>query len=160
MQVHASPPRTVSTPPAAPTLLRRRDDATRSELLDRYAAHGGLASTTDIVSLMRVYWRQPISMLSHWIVNRKVVSFTCRGEILLPLFQFLRPRMTPHDCVQEVAARLADLMDDEGLGAWFVRPSEWLGHAMPVDLVVADPAAVLGAARRTRERLLASRRTG
>ena len=157
MQAHASSPRTMSTPAEVSPLLRRRDDTALSEMLDGYGAHGGLASTADIVSLMRVHWRQPISMLSRWIVSRKVVSFTYRGEILLPLFQFLRPRMTPNDCVQEVSAQLADLLDDEGLGAWFVRTSEWLGNAMPVDLVVAEPAAVVDAARRTRDRLLAGR---
>jgi hypothetical protein len=46
-------------------------------------------------------------------------------------------------------------MDDERLVAWFVLRNEWLGRAMPVDFVVADPKAVLDAASRTRERLLA-----
>ena len=156
MQVHATAAvRTAPSPSSCRPHLRRRDDAVLCELLDRYEEHGGVASATDVASLMREHWRQPISMLSQWIVSRKVVSFTSRDRMMLPLFQFLRPRMTPNDCVQQVVAQLADLMDDEGLAAWFVRPSEWMGHAMPVDFVVADPKAVLGAARRTRERLLA-----
>ncbi len=156
MQVQAiAAVRTPPLPVSCRPYLRRRDDAVLCELLDRYESHGGVASTTDVVGLMREHWRQPISMLSQWIVSRKVVSFTSRGQLMLPLFQFLRPRMRPNDCVQQVSALLADLMDDEGLAAWFVRPSEWMGQAMPVDFIVADPKAVLVAARQTRERLLA-----
>lgn len=158
MQAIATSPRTMPAPASTRLFIRRRDDVAMSELLDRYGEQGGLAATPDVVGLMRPCWRQPISMLSHWIVGRRVVSFASRGQILLPLFQFLRPRMTPHDCIQEVSALLDDLVDDEGLATWFVRPSAWLGQAMPVDRVVADPRAVLEAARRTREQLTARRR--
>lgn len=158
MQLHAHPDRSAAmmAPLAAPA--RRRDDAVLSELMDRYGAHGGLASTDEIIGLMRPWWRQPISMLAKWIVGRKVVSFAWRTQILLPLFQFERPRMTPHQGVAEAALELADLMDDEGLAAWFVRPSEWLAQAVPIDRVVSNPDAVAAAARDTRVALMVRRR--
>lgn len=149
--------RTVSNPRRVDVPLRRREDAVLSELIDRYTVHGGLASPDEVIGLMRPYWRQPISILAKWIVDHKVVSFIWRSQILLPMFQFERPRMTPHESVAEAAPQLADLMDDEGVAAWFIRPCEWLRQARPVDFAAIDPVSVADAARRTRQTLMAHR---
>jgi hypothetical protein len=145
-------PAAVTAPIATP--LRRRADIALGELIGSYGARGGLASTDEVIGLMRPYWRQPISVLAKWIVGRKVVSFTWRTQILLPAFQFERPRMTPHQGVADCSLALADVMGEEALAAWFVSPCRWLGQKMPVDTLLDDPDAVVDAAARTRLELI------
>ncbi len=130
--------------------LRRRDDAQVAALIDGFATRGGLASGDELAHLMRPSWRQPISALARWIVARKVLSFSWRGQLLLPLFQFHLPRVAPRDGVVEASAALLDLLDDEGLAAWFLRPNDWLRQAVPADVVLTDADAVVGAARSAR----------
>jgi hypothetical protein len=137
--------------------LRRREDVALAELVAGYGAHGGLASTEEVVGLMRPHWRQPISILAKWIIGRKVVSFMSRTQFVLPVFQFARPRMTPNDAVGDCSIELGDVMGVEAFAAWFVRPCEWLGRRMPVDLLSNDPDAVVDAAGRTRLALMACR---
>lgn len=137
--------------------LRRREDVALAELIAGYRPYGGLASTDEVVGLMRPHWRQPISILSKWIIGRKVVSFMSRSQFLLPVFQFVGPQMTPDEAVSDCSVELADLMGVEVFAAWFVRPCEWLGQRMPVDLLAKDPDAVVDAAGRTRLALMACR---
>jgi len=134
-------------------LQRRRDDFALIGLIDQYGAHGGLASPDEVISLMRPYWRQPISILARWILDRKLVSFYWCTQILLPSFQFERPRMTPNRAVSDCLRELGEALDDEGLASWFVRPCLWLDQRMPVDLVLNDPDLVIDAASRTRKAL-------
>ena len=136
---------------------RRREDVALAELMAGYGAHGGLASTDELVGLMRPHWRQPISTLAKWIIGRKVVSFMSRTQFVLPVFQFARPRMTPNEAVCDCSIELGDFMGVEAFAAWFVRPCEWLGQRMPVDLLLKNPAAVVDAAGRTRLALMACR---
>src|ERR1700742_1516387 len=98
-----------TTPPVAAP-LRRRDDIALTELIDGYSAHGGLASTDELGGLMRPHWRQPISMLAKWIIARKVVSFLSRTQFVLPIFQFVHPRMTPSEAICDCSIELGDSM--------------------------------------------------
>src|ERR1700744_483140 len=112
---------------AGPSLLqRRRDDFALIGLIDQYGAHGGLASPDEVISLMRPHWRQPISVLARWILDRKLVSFYWCTHIMLPSFQCERPRMTPSRAVSDCLQELGEALDDEGLASWFVRPCPWL----------------------------------
>ena len=106
---------------------------------------------------MRPYWRQPISVLAKWIVSRKVVSFASGTQLLIPRFQFTRPRMTPSQAIADCSLELGEFVDDQAFAAWFVRPCEWLGQRMPVDLLSTTPDAVVDAATRTRFALMAFR---
>ena len=155
MNVHVLEPG--ATPPRFAVPLRRREDVALAELMAGYGAHGGLASTDELVGLMRPHWRQPISILAKWIIGRKVVSFMSRTQFVLPVFQFARPQMKPNEAVGDCSIELGDLMGVESFAAWFVRPCDWLGRRMPVDLLANDPAAVVDAAGRTRLALLAHR---
>jgi hypothetical protein len=154
---------TVSTPCPMPTSWssalpsRRREDAVQSELVDGYGLLGGLVSTGELIELMRPHWRQPSSVLTRWMIGHKVLSFSSRTLTLLPLFQFERPRLVPHGGVGDVALELAKMMGDEDLAAWFLRPSQWLEHERPADVVTADPDLVLIAARKTTQALMARR---
>jgi len=127
---------------SAAQLGRRRDDARLSSLLTGFDEHGGIASSDEVVGLMRPHWRQPISMLARWIVTRQLVSFTSRTQLLLPLFQFEKPRMTPREGVVDVVRALTSVLDDEGIALWFIRPNAELDDVEPIVAVIADPLAV------------------
>lgn len=157
MQVQALTLQSTAVPIPVCGPLRRRDDIVLTELLDSYSSHGGLVPPEGIISLMRPHWRQPSSTLAKWIAARKVVSFAWRSQLLLPTFQFERPRMTPRQGVAEVALELVELMDDQGVATWFVRPTPWLKQATPLETILFDSDAVVEAARRTRHALIARR---
>jgi hypothetical protein len=53
-----------------------------------FAARGGLKSGDEVVALMRKHFDQPISVLAHWIVERKLLSLRLNGQLLIPMFQF------------------------------------------------------------------------
>ncbi len=135
------------------TFQRRRDDFALIGLIDQYGEHGGLASPDEVISLMRPHWRQPISILARWILDRKLVSFYWCTQILLPSFQFERPRMTPSRAVSDCLRELGGALDDEGLASWFVRPCPWLDQQIPVDLLLREPESVIEAAVQTRNSL-------
>lgn len=136
---------------------RRREDAMQSELVDGYCLCGGLASTGELVELMRPHWRQPAVVLTRWLLGHKVVSFPSRTLILLPLFQFERPRFMPREGIADVTLALADRMADEDLAAWFLQPNPWLEQERPADVVAVDAELVLSAARRLHQALMARR---
>ena len=143
--------------PTCATPSRRRGDLAHLELIERYSSQGGLASTDEVVHLMRPYWRQPISMLAKWIVGRRVLSFSWRSQILLPHFQFETPRMTPKQVIVDCSIELGNMVDDEGFAAWFSRRCEWLDGRMPLELISDDPGLAVEAAARTRLALMACR---
>ncbi len=157
MQTQASTFRPSAVTPSAAIPLRRRDDVALIELMETYGAHGGLATTDELISLMRPHWRQPISILSKWVLGRRVVSFNWRTQLLLPMLQFEHPRMNPNQAVADCSIELGVFMDDQSFAEWFVRPCEWLGQRMPLSLLVDDPDAVIDAAGRTRFALMARR---
>jgi hypothetical protein len=125
---------------------RRRDDARLTALMTGFDELGGVASSDEVVGLMRPHWRQPISMLARWIVTRQLVTFTWKTQLLMPLFQFERPRMAPLEGVVDVVRTLTGVLDDEGIALWFVQPNANLEDARPLDVVVANPIAVFVAA--------------
>jgi hypothetical protein len=143
IQTHAS----VGASPGQACFGRRRDDARLSTLMSSFGERGGVASSDEVISLMRPYWRQPISMLARWIVTRQLVNFTWRTQLLLPLFQFDRPRMTPREGVVDAVRVLAEGLDDEAIALWFVEPNPWLQGASPMSVELSDPDGLLEAAR-------------
>jgi hypothetical protein len=140
----------VDTGPGRANFGRRRDDARLSTLMSSFGEQGGVASSDEVIGLMRPYWRQPISMLARWIVTRQLVNFNWRTQLLLPLFQFDRPRMTPREGVVDAVRVLAEGLDDEAIALWFVEPNPWLRGASPMSAEFSDPDGLLEAARHAR----------
>lgn len=140
--------------------MRRRDDLAVVRLIADYDAHGGLATSDEVVLLMRPYWRQPVSTLAKWIVNRQLVAFSWRDQLLLPLFQFARPRMAPRAAVSDSALELGEYLEDQGVARWFVEANRSLHQATPVDVLLSDPDSVVEAARATRVALADERARG
>ena len=116
-----------------------------------YSRHGGLATGDAVAEMLRTRSSQPISTLARWIVDRRIVSFTWRSRLLVPLFQFDPANMAPRPCVLDALGELSPPFDDWELALWFVEPNAWLGDRPPIDVVDADPAELVQAARADRQ---------
>jgi hypothetical protein len=121
-----------------------------AKLAQAYRCRGGLATSDEVLRLLRPHAEQPISLLARWIVSRQAISFAWQSCTLLPMFQFARSDMALRDPVQAVSAELCGSYDEWDLAAWFVEPNSWLGGEAPADAIAHDLAAVLQAARADR----------
>ncbi len=119
--------------------MRLRSDFVLGAFMNAYVSHGGLATSSEIVHPLRSFWCQPLSMVATWIVHRRVLSLPWRSQLLLPLFQFVRPRMTLLPEVSALVSKLGDCMEDESVASWLVTPNAWLRSELPIDVVLSDP---------------------
>jgi hypothetical protein len=140
--------RSLRSPPAS--WEREFVDAQQAEMFRTYRRTGGLASGDEVTLLLRKRTAQPISLLARWIATQRAVSFTWKGQFLLPLFQFELSDMSVRAAVSAVLDELAGVFDDGELAAWFALPNAWLQGAAPVDVLDVEQAAVLNAARADR----------
>ena len=129
---------------------KRVEDKQLIAMVHAHRRTGGLATSDEVVRILRRRSNQPISMVARWIVTRSVVSFVWKSQTLLPLFQFDLSDMSLCRGTSEVVQELSGAFDDWDLATWFARPNSLLHGAAPVDLIATDPAAVLQAAREDR----------
>ncbi len=155
VEVSGSHPNITSSTIAGP--MRRGTDVSVARLMAAYDVHGGLATSDEVVFLMRPHWRQPVSVLAKWIVNRRLVSFSWRDQLLLPRFQFERPHMTPYKAVADSAFELGEYLEDQCVARWFVEPNRSLRQARPIDALHSDPDSVVEAAQAVRVALIDKR---
>jgi hypothetical protein len=146
-QAHAAPARPVR--PRESTWPTERD-ARATEVLRAFARTAGVATIDELTAMLRRRTSQPLSMLTRWIVERRIVKFGWQGEYLLPLFQFERADMGVRESVSAVLDELDRTFEDWDLAAWFALPNDWLGCEAPVDVLDSDPEAVRQAARADR----------
>lgn len=112
--------------------------------------HGGMATGDELALELSSRVDQPTSRLAVWIFGRRVLSVRWQGETFVPMFQFDRADLSIRKVVSDVIDELRTPFDSWELALWFTEPNLWLGGAMPVELVVKDERAVLGAARADR----------
>lgn len=129
---------------------RRCEDRQYVLMAAAYEPHGGLVPADTILCLMRRVHDQPLSRLSHWLVERTAVHFFWRSRTLMPLFQFVPGEMTLRPEVVRVVEELAPSFDDWDLAVWFAQPNICLNNRTPVDVLQTAPLAVLHAAQRHR----------
>jgi hypothetical protein len=150
---HADVPAALFLDDTASRLLRA-DAWTERELVSMLTAYrpvGGVVSGDDLAAILRDHHPQPISVVARWLVRRAILSFSWRGQTLIPMFQFERSSMCPRSDVLAVIRELRDAFDDWEVALWFATPNTWLdNHARPVTLVDSDPQAVLRAAQADR----------
>ncbi len=87
---------------------------------------------------------------AHRLLRRgEIFQVRYGSDTLVPAFQF-SPHGEPKPAVAEALGPLrAAGLDGWELAFWFVTPNGWIeGEQRPVDLLDADPAAVVAAARR------------
>jgi hypothetical protein len=117
------------------------------ELLRRYQAYGGIAGGDQLANLLNDRVDQAISVVARWIVDHRVISFSLRGQLLLPVFQFESTTLLPRREVVMVLDELSQRLNDTDIAAWFVSPEARLGGQLPIDVLQRDTAAVQHAAR-------------
>ena len=130
-----------------PALLRRLEDRQFLEMDAAFRSSGGLLCGDSLATLMRGRLEQPVSVIARWIVERRAVSFEWQARTMLPVFQFDFTNSTLRDSIVEVVKELRDVFDDWDLALWFAQSNACLGGAAPVDVIHADPKAVLATAR-------------
>ena len=116
-------------------------------LLEGYRCSGGLARGQEVFALARRCQPGMVEPLAHWIVNAEVICFGWQSKMWLPLFQFNSFDMTPQPGLNQAMAALRPAYDTWELAQWFVQANPWLAGQAPADTLLADPAAVLHAAR-------------
>lgn len=122
----------------------------RADCSADYSESGGVATGTDVAERLRVAVRQPVSLLAHWIIDRRVIAFSCGAGLLLPLFQFDFAQGCVHSGAAAALSELAGVMTDDEVARWFAQPNTWLNGAVPARTLLIDFPAVLAAARADR----------
>jgi hypothetical protein len=134
--------------PACP--FRRVEDKQFTMMEAAFLRTGGLASDNAVAHQLRRHTGQPVSVLAHWIVQRRIVCFPWNSGTLVPLFQFNTGNMTLCPGVSEILGELVDVFDDWEISHWFASPNSWLDDVAPVDMIAHDHPAVHDAARADR----------
>ena len=119
-------------------------------MLDAFRDTGGLARTTEVLTLLRTRHRHAHAVLAQWIEQRRVICFEWQARDWIPLFQFNCHDMAPHRQLQPVLAELNTAFDAWEVGNWFATPNAWLAEQLPVAALRLDLPAVLHAARADR----------
>jgi len=115
-----------------------------------FSACGGVATGDDVAERLRISIRQPLSALARWIVNREVISFSCKSGLMLPLFQFDFDQGCVRSCAVAALSELTEVMTENEVACWFAQPNTWLDGAVPAQTLLIDSPAVLAAARADR----------
>lgn len=118
--------------------------------LQYFHSSGGVSAGREIAERLRPVHSQPVSLLAHWIVDRRVLAFSCCSGLMFPMFQFDFVRGCVHSGVELAMAELSGALIDDEVARWFVQPNGWLGGATPADSFVCHLPAVLAAARADR----------
>ena len=139
------PHRPVAEPAVGGQGLCRRDGCPAD-----FAASGGVATGNEVADYLRVRVCQPVSLLARWIVDRRVIVFSCGADLLLPLFQFDFAQGCLRSGVAPVLSELTGVMSDQEIACWFSQPNGWLNGAVPARIVLTEVAAALTAARADR----------
>ena len=137
----------------APSQLVHKDDWNERELVAMLAAYrlcGGVVGGDQLAAILREHHPQPISVAARWLVRRSILSFSWRGQTLIPLFQFERTTMCARAGVVAVVRELRDAFNDWEMSLWFATPNSWLDNVCPVSVVCSEPQAVLRAAQADR----------
>lgn len=125
-------------------------DASFVALLDGYRHSGGLARAGEVSRMLDGPSGPGTASLARWLAQRCVISFEWQAQTWLPRFQFLPAGPLPAEAVAAVLLELNPVFDSWEVAQWFAQPHSALGELLPVDVLDADPGAVLHAARRDR----------
>ena len=138
-----------TTDPSAPLTLPA-PCGPETALFDAYQKAGGTLTSDEFICLLRNHCGQPLSMLARRIVARELITFSWRGQTLIPMFQLEPVTGSTRSDVLVLLAELAPALDEEEVARWFVRPNPWLLGGTPVACLSEDFNAVLHAARTDR----------
>jgi hypothetical protein len=140
----------MSARPSLPMLQQAAKTSEFRQMHEAFRASGGIVGCEEVVASLSRFTCQPISRLARWIVDGDILPLQWQGIMMLPLFQFDRTWIAPDPCVAPVIRELLPVLQEWDACLWFAQPNPWLAHALPVEMVRRDPAAVLQAARAAR----------
>ncbi|MEO8298319.1 MAG: hypothetical protein ABI574_10990 [Burkholderiales bacterium] len=115
-----------------------------------YRGMGGIARARDLARQLHERQHSDVVSLTRLILAGEVFSFGWLDTFWVPMFQFDPTDLSRRPDVGQVLAELVAEFDGWRLAGRFVRPNGRLNDGRPIDLLEADLAAVLGAARRDR----------
>jgi hypothetical protein len=132
-------------PTPAAVLQARRNAEARSAL---FAEFGALRSA-DVAELAGSRAANRAALANRWRGEQRVVAVQVGDEMLYPGFQFTSEGK-PHPTVASALGELRSngQVSDWQAALWFVAANGWLGGRRPVDLLDAEPDAVVDAAVR------------
>lgn len=137
--------------PPAPVLEQLRRNA---QLVTDMAEEFGLLSSAEVAQMARSRAQNRAALASRWRSEGRVVGFEVNGTVRYPGFQFHHGH--PRAEVGRVLRVLRQpLGNDQSLAMWFIGDNDWLGGLRPVDALDSDPDAVVGAAQRLADEILA-----
>jgi hypothetical protein len=132
-------------PTPAAVLQARRNAEARSAL---FAEFGALRSA-EVADLAGSRAANRAALANRWRGEQRVVAVQAGDELVYPGFQFTSEGK-PHPTIASALAELRSngQVSDWQAALWFVAANGWLGGRRPVDLLDAEPDAVVNAAAR------------
>ena len=134
-------------PTSIEALQARRNAAARWELLSRHGAF----TAAEVAAAAGSRAKNTSALASRWLHEGAILAVTHAGTRYFPAFQFDESGQ-PLPVIADVLPFLARLGEWQR-ALWFTTRSRALDDAAPVDLLVADPATVVAAARAGVERI-------
>ena len=132
-------------PTPAAVLQARRNAEARNAL---FAEFGALRSA-EVAEFAGSRAANRAALANRWRGEERVIAVQVGDELLYPGFQFTSEGK-PHPTVASALAELRSKghVSDWQAALWFVAANGWLGGRRPVDLLDAEPDAVVDAAAR------------
>lgn len=114
-------------------------------MLMAYRASGGTLSGEELIPMLVDHRQTNYAGAVSIIASRLVFSFTWRGKVWIPMFQFELHNLTIRPECHLILSELAKSFDEWGTATWFAHPNSRLNDRKPIDVLDADFHAVLGA---------------
>ena len=143
----AFPPPARAWPSADGAIALRPDSASFVAMLAAFSATGGTVRADDLARLMADHQRGDYISLARMLVSGDVFSFSWRGGVWVPMFQFDSADLSVNAAARAVCAQLTQCLDGWAVAAWFATPHLALDRRLPIDLLAMDPQRVVQAAR-------------
>lgn len=117
------------------------------DMLHAFRPTGGLARESELLARWRSRHGIGGAAWHEGVGSEPLIRFEWSDAVWLPLFQFMPGELALNPAATPVVAELSPLYDGWSLANWFAQPNAWLGHQRPVDVLAANPARLLEAAR-------------
>ncbi len=108
---------------------------------------GGLRTARDVSRWIDEGRAHLHGILQRWMAHDDVVHVEWQRQVWLPMFQFDVRTRTPRVAVGLVLIEFAGAMSHWDIARWFALPDSTLSGQRPFEVLGADPASVIEAAR-------------
>ncbi len=116
-------------------------------MLTSYLWSGGMARSADVSRHLAERQGDGHSSVERLLATNAIFGFDWRGSLWVPMFQFDASEMFVKPHSRQVLPALTGVFDGWTIACWYLEPNLWLQNRRPIDLLDANPLAVLDAAR-------------